>query len=428
MSHTINFGTPSIFPARRKASGEKEEDSPTALNMPGEKDDTPSMLRRVRSPPPSPLSALKRDSTKVAAVVSLLVLVMFGACWTRFLTASTAGEAQLSALASLVREQRAEMKELQSAISQQSSSISTIAATADATATLSSRLQQALTELENSEAKPAKSGARKAATPTSSPVVHVKFIFDVDSRLGREVQLFWLSGNSTEQLYTTIPAGQQVDETTHPGQCWRARDPTSGNHLASYCATSQPLQHVYITPKSNVTLDFHFPPTSKLGKRVRILSVGPPQEVVGAVEQGGWLSTKAIAGAKFQVVEESSGRPLLETTATHEAEQHVDIGTNVSLYVSLPARAAANAQLYWIWGGDEAFAREHLHGPIVPGQTLHVATLAGEQWVARDEASGKVLRTLTTTDAPLQRIELEVEPPAARTPPPSSRFVKVASR
>ena len=50
------------------------------------------------------------------------------------------------------------------------------------------------------------------------------------------------------------------------------RDPRSGNHLLSYCATSEPLQTVHITPSTDVRLDFHFPPTVKLAQRVRVLA------------------------------------------------------------------------------------------------------------------------------------------------------------
>jgi hypothetical protein len=48
--------------------------------------------------------------------------------------------------------------------------------------------------------------------------------------MGKEVQLFWLYENNTEQLYTTIPAGLQADETTFPGQCWRAVPRHRSNH------------------------------------------------------------------------------------------------------------------------------------------------------------------------------------------------------
>lgn len=114
------------------------------------------------------------------------------------------------------------------------------------------------------------------------------------------MDLYWLSGNSTEHWYSRIPAGKQaphtphtsitprlaslptaslvcpadlhrtiglptpilspppsrlaqVDETTNPGQCWRARDSISHNHVAQYCATAEPVQYVRITPRDEVT-------------------------------------------------------------------------------------------------------------------------------------------------------------------------------
>ena len=97
------------------------------------------------------------------------------------------------------------------------------------------------------------------------------------------------------------------------------RDPRSGNHLLSYCATSEPLQTVHIAPSTNVKLDFHFPPTAKLAQRVRVLALGDGSStpsLVGELAQGGRVSTRAVAGAKFKVVEVVKGldRPLLQMT------------------------------------------------------------------------------------------------------------------
>ena len=97
------------------------------------------------------------------------------------------------------------------------------------------------------------------------------------------------------------------------------RDPRSGNHLLSYCATSEPLQTVHITPSTDVRLDFHFPPTVKLAQRVRVLALGDGSatpSLVGELAQGGRVSTRAVAGAKFKVVEVVKGldRPLLQIT------------------------------------------------------------------------------------------------------------------
>ena len=249
------------------------------------------------------------------------------------------------------------------------------------------------------------------------------------------------------------------------------RDPRSGNHLLSYCATSEPLQTVHITPSTDVRLDFHFPPTVKLAQRVRVLALGDGSStpsLVGELAQGGRVSTRAVAGAKFKVVEVVKGldRPLLQITvglcllwlhslflhlphtrltpasmhsstprpcpptrtpshrqASHEAEQHVDIGSSVVLTVKLPATAFGPAELFWLWGGDDAFAREHLHGSVLPGQTLRIATMAGEQWIAKDKASGTVLLTTTTTDAAEQSVELTAVA-APTVEKKAARFVK----
>ena len=69
------------------------------------------------------------------------------------------------------------------------------------------------------------------------------------------------------------------------------------------------------------------------------------------------------------------------------------------------------------------YSKEHFHGAVQPGRPLHIHTMAGETWVAKDKASGSILSTITTTDAAEQRVELAVAPPAAKgRTPPSSRF------
>ena len=102
---------------------------------------------------------------------------------------------------------------------------------------------------------------------------------------------------------------------------------------------------------------------------------------------------------------------------------HVDIGSSVVLTVKLPATAFGPAELFWLWGGDDAFAREHLHGSVLPGQTLRIATMAGEQWIAKDKASGTVLLTTTTTDAAEQSVELTAVA-APTVEKKAARFVK----
>ena len=47
---------------------------------------------------------------------------------------------------------------------------------------------------------------------------------------------------------------------------------------------------------------------------MRVYTLGPPQILVGEIAQGGRVSARAVAGSKFKVVEEPSGRPLLQMT------------------------------------------------------------------------------------------------------------------
>lgn len=105
----------------------------------------------------------------------------------------------------------------------------------------------------------------------------------------------------------------------------------------------------------------------------------------------------------------------------------MEIGSSVVLTVKLPATAFGPAELFWLWGGDDAFAREHLHGSVLPGQTLRIATMAGEQWIAKDKASGTVLLTTTTTDAAEQSLELTTVA-APTVEKKAARFVKPARK
>ena len=165
-------------------------------------------------------------------------------------------------------------------------------------------------------------------SPSRSPSVHVWFIYDANAQLGPAVDLYWLSGNSSERWYATIPAGQRADEHTYAGQCWRARTVRArgGQHVASYCATAEPTQQVHITPQSKVQLDFHYPhlpgasslaKLSKFGSSIAAPGVVPPsrasvfqligtspqytETLVGHVAAGGHLSTSALAGSRYRV-------------------------------------------------------------------------------------------------------------------------------
>ena len=217
---SVPFGTPSLFNSRRKPSDGKEESPPQGLVQgtpctPSFDGDTPTMLRRLRSPPPSPTGKFKRDAVKLAfaAVVGILMLSTF---FSYRMTMGSAADERLSVLTTLVRSQQDEMIELQKTVRTQSTTIASLAArSSNSEAAPKPKL----------ESTPSGVGAAGVASPEKSSGrkhVHVVFRFDEDRRLGKEVQLFWLYENNTEQLYTTIPAGLQADETTFPGQCWRA--------------------------------------------------------------------------------------------------------------------------------------------------------------------------------------------------------------
>ena len=228
---SIPFGTPSLFNSRRKASDSSKEESPPQGLVQGTPctpnfdSDTPSMLRRLRSPPPSPTGKFKRDAAKVAFVAVLGILVLSTVCSYR-MTMGSADDERLSVLTTLVRSQQADMTELKQTVLQQSTTIASLAARNGA-----HRPEAA----PNPKLKgpPSGVGTTGGATPTKrggKNHVHVVFRFDEDRRMGKEVQLFWLYENNTEQLYTTIPAGLQADETTFPGQCWRAVRHRRPNH------------------------------------------------------------------------------------------------------------------------------------------------------------------------------------------------------
>lgn len=302
----------------------------------------------------------------------------------------------------------------------------------------------------------------KPALPLDDGWVRLTFIFDATEKLGDAVELYWLSGNATERLYATIPAGQRVVETTMPGQCWRARTKRSGQHVASYCASSAREQEIRIEPHDNVQLYFHFPstggasalsaatpsstsaaPTAK--PRAAVYELIPVlgaerSTLVGHVTAGGHFSMSAKAGSVYRVRDETTGKVLLERFVTgYEAEQHVDIsGTRVNLEFELHAAAASGADLFWLWGenSDGSFAREHRYASLeTPGQKLTVPSAPGETWIVRQALKAgegavvpEVLLTVTAADAPETQRHVVVVPPPAPQRTVSSSGQDAASR
>ena len=294
------------------------------------------------------------------------------------------------------------------------------------------------------EAAAAETAAGVAATATAAPAapspVEVAFVFDGDARLGAEVHLYWLSGNATERLYARLPAGKRVYETTYAGQCWRARADL-GQPRRQLLRDGEPHQTVRLGASDDVDIDFHFARTRKLGQHARVVRVGPPSRVAGEVAQGAHLTVRAKAGERFKVV--GSAAPtaraaaadatvvdaeivLLEMTARAEAEQHVNIGSNVTLRFELPSDAAAAHDVFWVWD-DAAFAAEHLYGSVAAGGTLSAPTVAGEEWIVREKGGAEVLRVVSTDDK-VQRVPIAARKREAAAPSAPSSLLTAEQR
>lgn len=259
-----------------------------------------------------------------------------------------------------------------------------------------------------------------------------------------QVELYWLSGNSSERWYATLPAGKRVEEITTPGQCWRARTPArrGGQHVASYCATSEPRQEVRIKPQERVQLDFHYPAAAAVGKgRATVYEVRRPlngsktevESLVGNVPIGGHLAIGAQAGSVYRVRDETTRRPIVERfTAGFEAEQHVDVTSHhvaLEFVLSPSTPVGTGCAVYWTWGGRGAFAREHLHSNLlraagVGESVLRVQSAPGEQWIVRRAArpgegaygSEDLLLEVSATAVPATQRHVVVVPPMAVPP------------
>ena len=273
-----------------------------------------------------------------------------------------------------------------------------------------------------------------AIEPPKPKDVQVTFIFDVSEHLGKAIDIFWLFSNATERLYSSLPAGQRVVETTLPGMCWRARSQQSslfkghGQHLLTYCATNEPTQFVNIVPQTNVSVQVHFPRSRKLVSKAEVYtvrSVGgvPVEQPAGEVAQGGDLQLATSAGTVLRARDPLTRQLLFEGVVGYEAEQLVDItGSSVSLELSLAPSSAPGERVdvFWTWGegGDgsgHAFAREHFHAQLTsPGQTLRIPSAAGEEWIVRRATDlTERLLAVTLTEAPTQQHVVVVPPKRA---------------
>lgn len=256
------------------------------------------------------------------------------------------------------------------------------------------------------------------APPPSPPPVFIVFRFPGGGELGATASLYWLSHvNATEHLYSEIPEGKSVTETTLPGECWRVRDTTSGNHLLSrYCATEEKRQVVDIKPQHSVHLDFHYYDAGGGGggaplaaRTIELYAEAAvptgPRSLLGRMPCGGHFSTQVHAGARVLALESGTGRQLAQYTATPEARQFVTLGSDaVHLEFISPRDATGDLAIFEQKGGDVERLR---HSKLAPGQAVRLPSAAGERWVVREAASDATVLVLTAGTLPRQRIQLE---------------------
>lgn len=243
-------------------------------------------------------------------------------------------------------------------------------------------------------------------------MVHVIFAFPDVEELGALADVYWLSANQTEHLYSSIPAGMQAEEATIPGECWIIRDHHSANTLSRYCVTEAPRQQVDIRPSGAVRLDFYFPPNQPLSAAFAEVyalagsSQSPSRRRIGVVAQGSHLSVPAVPGARFAALESGTGRELHGAyTATAEMEQTISLGTHVVIEFVLP-RATPESKWPGLGVFRSSWGGEHLHAKLAPGEALRVDSVAGEQWVVRDTTPWheRVVLAVNATEQPRQRV------------------------
>ena len=430
MRSFVEFGTPGAFAGRRKAvltdsciSSSPNPFTPT--------DDTPTGIMKSGRSPGSPSTVSFLRSGSLSAVISKIFVATFALSFLAFVLRpvdaqqTTGGssttflkmEAKLNAMNSQV-------KALQNALQDVNVDVAKLSLKQKADhASLKQQLAGIRVSTASAISTAAKASVKADAAHQTVPAassrdgfVRLEFIYDATDKLDDEMEIYWLSGNQTERLYATLPAGKRIEEITTPGQCWRARAKKSGQHVIAYCASSQAIQTIRIEPHADVKLLFHYPRAegSALGVRASIYELNTVlgktlESLVGHVSRGAHLSFTAKAGIKYTAREEISRRPLLDVpfTAGYEAEQHVDLAaTHVTLVFQLAPTSPPNAaaDVFWTWGDARdrtVFAREHRYGTLTaPGQMINVSSAPGEQWVVRQAGrpgEGAILPELLKT-------------------------------
>jgi len=311
-------------------------------------------------------------------------------------TTSTVSAAGASALAGQFAEQIAT---LESALEHKVEDIATAAPTASAG---SAPLQPTIPQPTSLPSPPA------APERGQSRFVEVKFELESNSLTSHGATLYWLRKNISEHAYAEIQPGGYQFERTYPGECWRVCDSFSGNQLMSqYCATTEPQQHVRITAKQHVLVEFAYPQQGSLtADSIEIIetheaTAGSPSIRLGAITRGHFLTAPAIAGTTFDIRETGTGRLLQQFRASGEERQYITVGAK-AVKIEFVADRFASRPLHLLRvrpDGDE-----HLERALEPGEGARVLSSVGEEWVLREKWREAVVMRATATAEASQRI------------------------
>lgn len=301
-----------------------------------------------------------------------------------------------------------------------------------------------------------------AALPTVEPLlpppshVLVWFVFDASAHLGASVDVFWIAANQTERRYANVPAGQRVQETTEPGQCWRVKTTAKlssllhGQTLVTYCATAEPRQYVHVVPKEQVDLTFHYPMGASAMRSMgasamknalaatanvyhaRVLGHGLPlEQLVGTLKQGETLHVPRVRAGGRYIAREGMGaaspsrKVLLDVAVGYEAEQHYDlVAANRTIELALAPDTAPDAAVHVFYADDETdkqastIGREHFFAELTAASpSVQMTSAAGERWLVRRRSEtyepGETLLELAVRDEDAVQRHLIVVPPIA---------------
>lgn len=291
---------------------------------------------------------------------------------------------------------------LESALEHKWSKVEDIAAAAPTASAGSAPLQPTIPQPTSPASPPA------APERGRSRFVEVKFELDSNSLTSHGATLYWLRKNISEHAYAEIQPGGYQFERTYPGECWRVCDSFSGNQLMSqYCATTEPQQHVRITAKQHVLVEFAYPQQGSLSAdSIEIIetheaTAGSPSIRLGAIARGHFLTAPATAGTTFDIRETGTGRLLQQFRASGEERQYITVGAT-AVKIEFVADRFASRPLHLLRvrpDGDE-----HLERTLEPGEGVRVLSSVGEEWVLREKWREAVVMRATATAEASQRI------------------------